>query len=218
MKGEKVTSTFPLDSELTSFAIEARHQIQHALHDLYRCSDCLPPLHSKIPYHDVFHLLVGSGFALWRAAFLADFKDRDPKKAVPVARHFLEAILTSNIVTFGDEKKAEDWSGGYYINNAALRLEWLARLCPKATTSREFRHFLGNWPEMFSWSSTVRSWAVLFLAYRTALDWLMKESAVKAKRSRDVASFAHAAQQRVPADALALRARVPSAAPRPRRG
>lgn len=56
----------------------------------------------------VFMLLVGSGFSLWRAAFLSHI-DREWPSLFDKAQFLLEELLTTNAAPFGVEHKAKDW-------------------------------------------------------------------------------------------------------------
>lgn len=70
----------------------------------------------------VFHLLVGAGFSLWRAVFLAD-----PETSVHVlskhAREFLETLIADNTITYTEDKNRRTWTAGYYLNNAYYRVQ-----------------------------------------------------------------------------------------------
>jgi hypothetical protein len=74
------------------------------------------------PEIDLFSTLVGVAFSLWRAAFLTSMPTRTREEAHDDAHGLLESLLSTNSILFGQEHKLQGWTGGYYLNNAKLRL------------------------------------------------------------------------------------------------
>ena len=65
--------------------------------------------------------LVGIGFSLWRAAFLAD-KSGDLKETNDHAMYFLGEMLETNAIAFTQDKKARGFTFNYYLANVRFRL------------------------------------------------------------------------------------------------
>lgn len=111
-----------LDLGSVRWAIEARARSQRLLLALYstvqyRAADPLTNDDAR-----VFSLLVGVGFSLWRAAFLAEAPTRTGTKALAEAYELLGEVLRSNAIAFSTDQRLQGWTGGYYLNNAKLRL------------------------------------------------------------------------------------------------
>lgn len=75
----------------------------------------------------VFSMLVGVAFSLWRAAFLAEMPTRTWPEALRDAQQLLGTVLSTNTIAFGTEHSLQGWTGGYYLNNAKLRLMEVGR-------------------------------------------------------------------------------------------
>jgi hypothetical protein len=105
------------------WAIAARERSQKLLLALYEFGQH----ESERPKTEVFSLLVGVAFSLWRAAFLADAPTRTWPEALADAQEFLKTVLRTNAIAFNTEHTRQGWTGGYYLNNAKLRLEEVLR-------------------------------------------------------------------------------------------
>jgi hypothetical protein len=70
----------------------------------------------------VYALLVSVSFSLWRVAFLTEMRPRTWPEALRDAQELLENVLKNNAVLFTTEQHLQGWTGGYYLNNARLRL------------------------------------------------------------------------------------------------
>lgn len=104
------------------WAIEQRAKIQRTLLALYEYGTAFGP-ESSDPFRlKLFNDLVGAAFSLWRAVFLAD-QSRDFGSVHEKATDFLQRVVTTNAINFGDDKANSAWSVGYYLDNAKLRLE-----------------------------------------------------------------------------------------------
>lgn len=121
-----------VDPDRIGWAIGARERSQRLLLALYRCGetrrDDLPDTREG----RAFLTLVGIAFSLWRAAFLADAPTRDFRQALGDAQTLLGAVLSTNTVAFGTEHHLQGWTGGFYLNNAKLRLEAVLTLAVEA--------------------------------------------------------------------------------------
>ena len=70
--------------------------------------------------------LIAVAFSLWRAAFLAD----KTGKREEVLKHgvaFLEKVIETNSISFGQDKNSNEWTFNYYTKNARSSLTILAR-------------------------------------------------------------------------------------------
>jgi hypothetical protein len=65
--------------------------------------------------------LVGIGFSLWRAAFLAD-KSGELKETNDHATYFLGEMLETNAIAFTQDRKARGFTFNYYLANVRFRL------------------------------------------------------------------------------------------------
>ena len=79
---------------------------------------------STYPQDTLALLLVGVGFSLWRAAFLAQ-ADRAPEAMMKEATTFLGVLLRDNAIAFAQDRDNRAWTAGYYLNNAYFRLSFL---------------------------------------------------------------------------------------------
>ena len=116
-------STLPAFSDL-EWLVDSRSKIQHLLLDLYAFG-------GKISADDVsrtlaFQLLTAIGFALWRAAFLAD-DDRSWPEITKDASTFLGTLVRDNAIGYTQDRTSKRWTFGYYINDAYLRLDYFHR-------------------------------------------------------------------------------------------
>jgi hypothetical protein len=144
------------------------------MHDLYRCAR-VPSLQTSVPTCHALLLLVGASFSLWRAAFLADKEPRSLNAQVKDAVGFLETIFSSNIINFADDKRFIDWTGGFYINNAGMRLLSVHELHPPVTTATPYKEFLEKFSVNSGSNETIDLWNLMYLALRSAIDLLMNE-------------------------------------------
>jgi hypothetical protein len=111
--------------EQFSWAIPRRAKSQELLLSLYRYLDRNRDLDQNPEARAVYGLLVGAGFSLWRAVFLAQpVRDWSGSPSILAgAAELLEKLLENNAIAYGDEKRIEEWSVGYYLNNAYYRIE-----------------------------------------------------------------------------------------------
>ena len=66
-------------------------------------------------------LLVGVGYSLWRAVFLAE-STRDWKTVNEHAKDFLRKLIKDNAIGYPQESATKAWTVGYYLNSAYHRL------------------------------------------------------------------------------------------------
>lgn len=105
-----------------NWAIDARARSQRLLLALYSNTEYRGADPETSRDARVFSLLVGVAFSLWRAAFLADAPTRTGTEALAHAYDLLGEVLKSNTIAFSTDQRLQGWTGGYYLNNAKLRL------------------------------------------------------------------------------------------------
>jgi hypothetical protein len=118
----------PVAPDRLQWAIDARARSQRLLLALYQFGEdrnfgsASNEFASPLPETALFSLLVGIAFSLWRAAFLAEMPTRVWPEALRNAQTLLSRVLETNAIAFGTEHDLQGWTGGYYLNNAKLRL------------------------------------------------------------------------------------------------
>lgn len=112
------------DPEHLKWAIEQRSEVQRTLLGVYnRLREHDPNDRDFVPKHMLDHF-AGAAFSLWRAVFLAE-TFRDELNVHNSLEAYLAKLIADNAVTYGDDKAARDWTVGYYLENAKLRI-WRA--------------------------------------------------------------------------------------------
>ena len=111
-----------MNIENFGWLVDNRSKIQRFLLELYEFKKSKQALYSKDTETDLWCDLVGIAFSLWRAVFLSDHKNRDRKEIINNAEIFLEEVIANNAINYPQDKKTQKWTGGYYINNARLRI------------------------------------------------------------------------------------------------
>jgi len=114
-----------LNIEHADWLLEARAKNQKLLLDLYKFgqknSKALEPDPDR---RSLFALLTGAAFSLWRAAFLSD-TERSWGKTFNGVKYLLVTLIEDNAVPYSVDRKSQEWTGGYYLNNATFRLLWV---------------------------------------------------------------------------------------------
>jgi hypothetical protein len=120
--------TEPLDPLRGQWAIDARARSQRMMLALYRFGRARG-YEIAVGHQDpvdlnssIYALLVSISFSLWRVAFLTEMRPRTWPEALHDSQELLENVLRSNAVLFTTEQQLQGWTGGYYLNNARLRL------------------------------------------------------------------------------------------------
>ena len=121
--------TEPLDPLRGQWAIDARTSSQRLMLALYKFGRARGYEVVAGPREDpadldssVYALMVSVSFSLWRVAFLTEMRPRTWPEALRDAQELLENVLRSNAVPFTSEQNLQGWTGGYFLNNARLRL------------------------------------------------------------------------------------------------
>lgn len=82
-----------------------------------------------------FCLLLGAAFSLWRASFFTEVRRGWPG-VLADAEKFLTAVVRDNAIGYNQEKSAQKWMVGFYLNSAAFRID--ASLRKRASDNKEF--------------------------------------------------------------------------------
>jgi hypothetical protein len=118
--------------ESYDWLIRARTRIQEGLLDLLRLGRLNDgELFFRHPsFHQLFGLLTGAAFSLWRASFLTNVANvaRTPEITHDSALQVLGGALQINAGLLTFERETEEWMGGYYLNNCRYRLRRAASL------------------------------------------------------------------------------------------
>jgi hypothetical protein len=78
-------------------------------------------LNNNSKHNAIFQLLVGTGFSLWRAVFLADQR-LEGTASLAAAEKFLTKVVSDNTITYSQEKDTRRWTAGFYIGHIQYRL------------------------------------------------------------------------------------------------
>jgi hypothetical protein len=104
------------------WAIDHRAKIQHTLLALYDFLRRNQPADQRDWVMPTFlDHLIAAAFSLWRAVFLAE-SIRDWASIHKGQETFLASVLSTNAITFADDRKNRAWTVSYYLENAKHRL------------------------------------------------------------------------------------------------
>jgi len=107
------------DPKHLKWLVESRKQNQEVSARLYELMT--PKCWKKPRLGYEAKTLIGIGFSLWRAAFLAD-KSGELKETNDHAKYFLGEMLETNAIAFTQDKKARGFTFNYYLANVRYRL------------------------------------------------------------------------------------------------
>src|SRR5712691_7296259 len=101
--------TRPPDGIDLNLLVPRRSKIQAFLLDLHKVGS------TELDARDlaVFQLLLGAGFALWRAVFYTR-PLRRPGTVQSSAQDFLLTLVTDNAISYYQEARAHAWTSGFY--------------------------------------------------------------------------------------------------------
>jgi hypothetical protein len=103
------------------WAIDQRAKIQHTLLSLYEfLRNTMPHIENTMDDLFVDHL-IAAAFSLWRAVFLAE-RERDGASLREAQEKFLATVISTNAITFSDDRSNSAWSVGFYLENAKQRI------------------------------------------------------------------------------------------------
>jgi hypothetical protein len=109
-----------MTSELR-WLFEKRRSLQK---DLFRLMELLELMQRRRNIGELWEIcgfMVGIGFSLWRAVFLA-LPKRTKQSQYESAHTLMAHIIDTHIINFPQDRETQAWMAGYYINNAILRL------------------------------------------------------------------------------------------------
>ncbi|MDP2331841.1 MAG: hypothetical protein Q8M19_14215 [Reyranella sp.] len=109
------------DTDHLEWAIDQRAKVQHTLLALYIYVSETPPDEAWSAKEEVIDALIAAAFSLWRAVFLAEEPRTDSSRR-NAQRNFLSTVVSTNAITFGDDKRASAWTVGYYMSTASNRI------------------------------------------------------------------------------------------------
>ena len=104
--------------------IQSRMRNQNSCLRLFNIFEKYPVQAKGKEYRAHSQTLVGVGFSLWRAAFLAD-KTGQREEVFADARAFLAQLLTNNAINYPQDRASREWTFNYYMtvaNDALLKL------------------------------------------------------------------------------------------------
>ena len=104
--------------------IQSRMRNQNSCLRLFNIFEKYPAQAKSKDYRSHSQSLVGIGFSLWRAAFLAD-KTGQREEVFADARAFLAQLLTNNAINYPQDRASREWTFNYYLtsaNDALLKL------------------------------------------------------------------------------------------------
>ena len=89
-----------------------------------------PKSWKKNNYFFASQSLIGAAFSLWRAVFLSE---KDSKRAIVFdhSMNFLESVILDNAISYPLDKKNNEFTFNYYVNNARYRILDIARTFPE---------------------------------------------------------------------------------------
>jgi hypothetical protein len=107
--------------ERLELILRARFDIQGTLLEQYAFLRSTTSVLEEVLHRDAFQLLVGAAFSLWRAIFLTEAEREWPSLSEDM-ENFLFKVITDNAIAFGDDKKFNAWTVGYYLGSAQMRV------------------------------------------------------------------------------------------------
>jgi hypothetical protein len=114
-----------LDVEHLAWAIDQRAKIQHTLLALFEYVRDAPPDDPWSEKEEAIDDLIAVAFSLWRAVFLTE-QPRTDQSRREAQRQFLATVISTNAITFGDDRRNSPWSLGFYLANAQQRVSHAA--------------------------------------------------------------------------------------------
>jgi hypothetical protein len=107
------------EDEFLEWLVPQRSELQKDLLVLDRILHRIPDAEGLTPNLRLAGWLLGAGFSLWRAVFIANVP-LEPERNTSKAREFLRKVLLDHTIQYKDDKNS--WSFGYYTHSATFRL------------------------------------------------------------------------------------------------
>lgn len=168
------------------WAIDQRAKIQHTLLALYIYVREAPPDHVSSAKELVLDSLIAAAFSLWRAVFLADHPSSDVSRRRAM-EEFLATVISTNAITFADDRRNNAWSVRYYMSTASNRIWSAAGLLDNMMGSNVTKEFTS----MITYSiehdadATRQEWEGLHAALRGLFNLLEPASTLLVERPND---------------------------------
>ncbi len=109
-------------SEQLSWLVDRRAKIQADLLAILRfIENNRTYLDANLPALSATLIIIGAAFSLWRDVFLGD-ASLSTDAVARSAEKFLQTLIADNAIGYPQDRQMRDWSFGYYVNNAALRV------------------------------------------------------------------------------------------------
>jgi hypothetical protein len=83
----------------------------------------------SIELQEIAQDLAGVAFSLWRSVFLSDLNG-DIAEQMADLKTFLGNLISNNTIAYPQDKNAKEFTFRYYLINAELRLDFIARKMP----------------------------------------------------------------------------------------
>src|SRR5258708_1169848 len=120
-----------IDISRLSWLVDRRCSIQQALLDVLKLMrDKNLTASDDDSVKRIASLLVGTGFSLWRAVFLSH-PQRKWEMNLQDATAYLQKVIQTNTIAFGDDLRMDGWAFAYYLQNAHLRLRAICADMPE---------------------------------------------------------------------------------------
>jgi len=163
------------DPQGLAWLVERRSRIQTFLLRLYEFLEAKPiPLTPEKSL--ALQLLLGAGFSLWRAVFLAD-RGRKSEKIDVDAKEFLRLLIKDNAINYVQDDKTRAWTVGYYINNAYFRLRLAyERLSLTTPLAQGVAAFLNEQRDTATATDAIEPWDTAHAAAVEILDKLSNDT------------------------------------------
>jgi len=116
--------------------------------------------------HGQYSVLIGMGFSLWRAAFLADISDDASEDALKDAAQLANKLLTDNTISFQQDRATRSWMFGYYLNSARDRMRRLSHFWKSTNSAIELPLIHGN--AIQKWGQAADGFEMLVRALQNA--------------------------------------------------
>ena len=129
---------FTIDKQ---WLVKNRSEIQDRMLKLYEFGELLKKRDALKDSWPLYGLLVGVVFSLWRAVFLVRTL-REPEDEMDHGIKFLSTLIETNAIGFSQDASNSQWTAGYYINSAMMRLHEITKV-------RGARYFVS--PETEAW-------------------------------------------------------------------
>ncbi len=100
--------------------IKARGDIQMLHADLYGLYEEKHAI-IRAKFSSIFSIVCAAAFSLWRAAFLTHTTGADIPGLDDCAQ-FIGKVARDNAIGFAQDRESREWTAGYYLNNAVVRL------------------------------------------------------------------------------------------------